>query len=206
MKEKYVRLLDIARAAEIEVDEKKSKLLEMILGCFPKIYRQIALSFDDEKNEAKESMERIQIQGIWFKLEELTVKIIQKYLKEVLNKITDLDVRKKTGIDEFNNENFINFRLHCQNTKLRSIYYRLVNNDFFSTERMQRFKMTSDNKCQRCNNVETTKHLLWECTLIEIVLEKGITDKTILNYSDLFNVNDIVISLTVNFGLLRRYF
>ena len=35
--------------------------------------------------------------------------------------------------------------------------------DIFSKERMCRFGMINNNTCERCHEIETTKHLLWGC-------------------------------------------
>ena len=47
--------------------------------------------------------------------------------------------------------------------KLRHIYYRLISRDFFTMEKIQKYKMVTTDKCQRCDMKKTTKHLLWEC-------------------------------------------
>ena len=55
------------------------------------------------------------------------------------------------------------FRGKCRNTKLRHVFFRVVSGDIFSKERMFRFGRVDNNRCERCEQVETTKHLLWEC-------------------------------------------
>jgi hypothetical protein len=157
-------LLDVVRLAETERERRKCNILEMILGCFPGSFRQIALCYNDDINETTEKMEAMRLVGNnWVEVENLTVKMLQKNIKIAMNKVTELNVNSKVGINNFDNNNFIIFRKHCQNIKLRSIFYRMANNDFFSKERMHRFKMIHDNSCLRCNDVETTKHMLWEC-------------------------------------------
>jgi len=39
----------------------------------------------------------------------------------------------------------------------------MINGDFYSNARMKKFKMIETDKCSRCEQVEDTKHLLWEC-------------------------------------------
>jgi hypothetical protein len=50
-----------------------------------------------------------------------------------------------------------------KNVKQRRIYFRLISKDFFTREKMLKYKMVSNNKCKRCEEVETYKHLIWEC-------------------------------------------
>jgi hypothetical protein len=35
--------------------------------------------------------------------------------------------------------------------------------DFFTKERTYKYRITEDDKCERCGNTETLKHLMWEC-------------------------------------------
>jgi hypothetical protein len=51
----------------------------------------------------------------------------------------------------------------CKNIKLRSIYFRLIHNDFYTKVKMKKFKMIESDECLRCGNPETTRHLLWDC-------------------------------------------
>jgi hypothetical protein len=39
----------------------------------------------------------------------------------------------------------------------------MIHNDFFTYSRMFKYKMTNSPKCPRCDQIETTNHLLWEC-------------------------------------------
>jgi asparagine synthetase B (glutamine-hydrolysing) len=67
------------------------------------------------------------------------------------------------GITDYNKGNISKFRYQCKNVKLRHIYYRLITKDFFTMEKMFKYRMVDNNKCKRCGEVETYKHLLWEC-------------------------------------------
>jgi hypothetical protein len=48
--------------------------------------------------------------------------------------------------------------VHHKNTMLR-----ILNGDIFCNERMHRFGMIESNNCERCGQIETSKHLLLEC-------------------------------------------
>ena len=49
------------------------------------------------------------------------------------------------------------FRNQCKNIKLRHMYLRLINRDFYTKERMLRFRMSLSDACERCGEVETYK-------------------------------------------------
>ncbi len=191
--------LETVMAAETENDPDKSKVLEMVISNFPKLFRQIALSFNEDSYKVCDKLDKLETcDNTWVDIENITVKILQNMLKVILNKTSTLDVNTKVGINNFNDDNFVIFRTHCKNTKLRSIFYRMVNNDFFSRERMFRFKMIDDLTCTRCVEIETTKHMLWECFeskkiwefLNNILEEKNLCEEKISDYSDLFNVKN----------------
>ena len=191
--------LDLVREAETERQKKKSNILETVINSFPKGLRHIALKFNDNINNTSKKIDKIQLSDEnWIQLINVTTKQLQCTLKIVMEKVSTLDVKKKNGIPEFDNNNFIKIRQHCTNTKMRSIYYRMVNNDFFSYERMHRFKMTSDNKCQRCNAIENSKHMLWECheskkiwTLLNNILQESNLESEILTeYSDIYKITN----------------
>jgi hypothetical protein len=195
----YETLLELVREAEVELDRKRSNILEMILENFPKEFIQLSLTFDDNINETYSEIKDIQlINENWVQINDVTVKQLQATLKVAMGKVTTLDVKSKVGINNFDNENFIKLRLQCINTKMRSTYYRMVNNDFFSHERMFKFKMTNEDKCPRCNNVESTKHLLWECheskniwDLLNSSLHNlNLNEEKILEYSDVYKVTN----------------
>ena len=132
-------------------------------------------------------------------LKAITTKDIQKLLKIAMNKTTTPDFNKKLGIENFDKNNITKFRHHCKNVKLRHIYYRLISRDFFTMEKMLKYKMTATDRCQRCNEKETYKHLLWECEetkkvwksyneyLAKIKYEHGKIEK----YEDIFSIQDI---------------
>ena len=192
-------LVELVQEAETVLDRKKSRMLEMILSNFPKELRQLALSFDDNVNEVRNEIEKIELShDNWVSIENLTTKIIQSSLKIALGKISSTDVKTKIGLSSFDNNNFIKVRQQCKNTKMRAIYHRLTNNDFFSYERMCKFKMTNDNSCPRCGMLETTKHMLWEChdskiiwnNLNKIVSKLGLNNEQIIEYEDIYNVTD----------------
>ena len=86
-------------------------------------------------------------------------------------------------------------RYEISNVKLRNVFYRLINNDFFTKTKMFKFKMTDTVECERCGRKETTKHLLLECpfTLMawknfnEILEERNLASEKIISYEKILD-------------------
>jgi hypothetical protein len=134
------------------------------------------------------------LKGRRVQLNNVTVKQLQCLLKIALRKVESLDAKSKLGINTFDENNILNFRSNCKNPKLRNIYFRLIHNDFFTYARMKKYKMTNSDKCIRCDEIENTKHLLWECshvrniwTLFNNFMTKlTCENENVLNYEDVF--------------------
>jgi hypothetical protein len=98
-------------------------------------------------------------------------------------------------------------RKQIKNVKLRNVYYRLINNEFYSKTRLKKLNITQDENCERCHEVETIKHLLWECTwsqnmwknLNNIYNTIGVKNQ-VQYYEDIFNLNG---SVSVNMIKLK---
>ena len=84
-------------------------------------------------------------------------------LKVVLKKVDTQVFDQRLGIVGYDKDQINKFRKQCKNIKLRHIYFRLISRDFYTKERMLRFRMSRDDECSRCGEVETYKHLFWEC-------------------------------------------
>ena len=95
-------------------------------------------------------------------------------------------------------ENILKFRNTCKNIKLRHVFYRLISGDIFSKERMCRFGMINNNTCERCQQVESTRHLLWDCVesrniwnLFNIWTTNNYqTINAVNEYQDIYNIDD----------------
>jgi hypothetical protein len=126
----------------------------------------------------------------------ITTRELQITLKKALNKCESLNIQTKNRLTMYNNNGILRFREQCKNVKLRSIFFRLIHNDFFSHERMKRYKMTNDDKCPRCENIETSEHLLFECVHARKIwiffntVMKGlkIKDNQVTKYDEVFDV------------------
>jgi hypothetical protein len=136
----------------------------MIINAFPVTLQQISKCYNEEINEINEKTKYIQIgTDVRKDITKITVKEFQNILKVALKKIEEQDFKTKLGVEHFDNNEVIKFRQKCQNAKLRNIYFRLINNDFFPKSRMLKYKMTNDENCSRCGMRETSRHLLYDC-------------------------------------------
>ena len=78
------------------------------------------------------------------------------------------------------------------------MYYRLISGDIFSKERMCRFGMIDNNICERCQQIESTKHLLWECLESRNIwvlfntwtTNNNLKSNAINDYKDIYNTDD----------------
>ena len=97
-------------------------------------------------------------------LSKITTKEMQLTLKVALKKVENQNFDLRLGVMGYDPQQLTKFWLQCKNVKLRHIYFRLVSRDFYTKERMLRFGMSRSDQCERCGEVETYKHLFWECT------------------------------------------
>ena len=94
------------------------------------------------------------------------------------------------------------------NSKLKAILLRCIHGDVYSKERMQRFGMTDENTCPRCQEVETTRHMLLDCSYSKNLWGKiskitGISNSTLNEILGLDPKHDKV-TLTIHAETLRR--
>ena len=154
---------------EFEQDVATNRRMKGILNAFPNNLVEFLGRMNEDTN-SNEEVKNIKISDLIRKeYVKITTKELQKLLKSVLNKIENADFIKKLGVETFNNQNIADFRGKCKNVKLRNIYFRLIHNDFFSREKMKKFKMIECDKCLRCGRIESSKHLVWECPEVQII-------------------------------------
>jgi hypothetical protein len=87
---------------------------------------------------------------------DITVKQLQIVLKTALNKTSKAEFERKMEISSFDTDCIIKVRKQILNVKLRNIFYRLNNNDFFTKSKMLKFTMTDSAECERCGAIEST--------------------------------------------------
>ena len=91
----------------------------------------------------------------WMELKYVTTKEMQIKLKKVIKKKERLDFEDRMGVQGYDTSQLQRFRDQCHHIKLRHVYYRLVARDFYTKERMLRFRMSRTDECERCAEVET---------------------------------------------------
>ncbi len=206
--------LDLVLAAETEMVRSKCKIFEMFINVFPKYYRDVANSFDENINIRQDNITHIlSEEGLWVRIEEITTKELQWLLKHAMNKIKAANFSSRIKIEVSEDINIMQFRTDCKNPQLRNIHFRLLHNDFYTHERMFKYKMTNSPKCPRCNNIETTQHLLWECRDSKIIwnLYNGILRKvnlqnmTVESYKDIYKTESINMLSILKMKIIKEF-
>jgi hypothetical protein len=155
--------LDYVMEAETEQDKNRLKRLESIINAFPKYFSNAANSFNENVNVHMSNLTHfVKEDSSWVSVNDVTTKELQWILKRALNRVTTIDFHTKLNIRN-DIVDPIQIRKVCKNPKIRNTYFRMIHNDFFTYSRMFKYKMTDSPKCPRCDQIETTKHLLWEC-------------------------------------------
>jgi hypothetical protein len=120
----------------------------------------IAALYNENINIASSSLAHILVKGEkWKELPIVTSKEMQSTLKVALNKLSSQDFNTKLGTTDYNKEFIGRLRKQCKNVQMRHIYFRLVSKDFFTMEKMFKYEMVNSDKCSRCREVESFRHL-----------------------------------------------
>jgi hypothetical protein len=186
---------ELVQTMEHESDANLNKIMKIIIATMPSHLVKIAESYNEDVNSCNEEVKYILINNGMRKLNEaITVKELQVTLKIILKRTEELNVQCKLGITNYDEENITLLRKNIKNSKLRNIYFRLIHNDFFTGVKMKKYKMTESDMCTRCDQTETLKHLLWDCSeaqniwsIFNSFLTKQSNDTmTVNNYNDIF--------------------
>ena len=161
-------LADLVQAEEHVKDNNLAKSIKLVLSAIPKYLIEIAKNYNENINDDCENLKYILITpSDRMAIDTITVKQLQITLKVALKRIEATNFKVRLGIDNFVTEHILTFRSNCKNSKLRNIYFRLINRDFFTHSRMKKYKMTNTDECPRCGQTETISHLLWECAHVK---------------------------------------
>jgi hypothetical protein len=157
-------LQEICQEEETERDREKLKRIRMVIVTIQSEMVELASTYNENVNNDSVGLKHIIIKGEgWMETSKISTKELQRTLKVAKRKVSVQDFNIKLGTKDYRKENISKFRYQCKNVKLRHIYFRLTTKDFFTMEKMFKYKMVDNNKCKRCGEVETYKHLLWEC-------------------------------------------
>ena len=175
-----------------------SSVIENIINTISKDIIQIAFNHNENVNDF-DSTKVFFLDGSQELREAslFSVKDFQAILKKATNKVESLDVSKKNNLVNFSFDNcqITRFRKQCKNTKLRSIFHRLINKDFFHGLKLQKFKIRNSPNCERCHMIEDNNHLLFSCeysrrmwnTFNTVIQETCPSSKKVERFEDIYD-------------------
>jgi hypothetical protein len=206
-------LHELMGEGEIEGERNRGRRIKMVTQAFPVGLRELASSFNEDEDAGMTGEKYILGEGgRWLKLNKVTTKELQLILKLALGKVSSQNHDVKLGIEGFDKNSILKFRMRCKNTKLRHIFFKVISGDIFSKERMCRFGMVDNNRCERCDGVESTKHLLWECAesrkiwalFNEWKVGHSPTSQGVNEYRDMYWVDDNAHVCKVKFKVIQE--
>jgi len=204
---------ELVQSYEHEMDRNLNKAMQLVISAFPKKLVNIVKCYNGEANALGTTLKYIRLmEDKRIAIETVTAKDLQKSLKNALGRVESMNFKNKLAIDDFNPSNITIVRKHCKNAKLRNIYFRLIHNDFFTQSRMMRYKMITSDKCPRCEEVETTEHLLWGCSHSKqmwklynnFMIKLGRNENTITTYKQIFNAGENKGITTIKIKLIQE--
>jgi hypothetical protein len=214
LKAEGIELLnDLIEEIEISNDKKRNSILLFIENSFPNNLLDISRNFDKSTNEDLLTLNHFYMGNNTFvPTEVITVKQIQIRLKIALGKVSIVNYETKIGPDHFNISDITEVRKQIKNAKLRNIFYRLINKDFYNRTKMKKYRMVENDECERCNAPETIEHLLWECRWSKFSWENfnlymtsiGITDSSVKSYKDIYKFDNNAGVNTVKLKLINE--
>ena len=146
-------------------------LTSMILKEFPKVWKESIVD-NIECNSTIDVRDNIML-GLetYVKTVNCTVKEIRSRI--VKSKAEQFKFQSVLGITPYDGINpFVTARLINHSMSQRIFKFRLLHLDIFTKQRMFKFKMVDSDKCDTCGEVETIKHVLWECRRAKLVWDK----------------------------------
>ena len=184
-------------------------LANYILKFFPIPWVTSVLSADDLNQDITYEAEFPSTNLTLCHSEQITVKLIRKTLVETINVAPYPYLNhEKFQLDNVeHNEPFVLLRKAIHTPRDRFFKYRILQGDIFCNERMYRFKMINSPHCTYCERnaeIETIKHLLWDCPRSQNVwnnLNNIIIRSHNLNY---LTYNAVVLGATNPIPLIER--
>ena len=203
---------ELIEEIELTNDRERDKVLKFIVTAFPSNLVNIAKNFNKDINTDQSVMTHLYLgNDIFVPVEDVTVKQMQSRLKVALNKTSVVNYDEKIGFDHVEISEINIIRKQIKNVKLRNIYYRLINKDFFNGVKMKKYKMTENDECGRCGEQETIEHLLWECRYSKlawdsfntVLANKEIKDSFIKSYKDVYSFNNLACVNTIKLKIIN---
>ena len=97
--------------------------------------------------------------------QKVTVRIIKSVLTVPLN-APSFAYETKLGLDQGNfptHNPFVHLRRYIKMPRDRFFKFRILHGDVFCNERRFKFKMSDSPCCEFCGELESVKHLIWNC-------------------------------------------
>jgi hypothetical protein len=207
-------LKDLTLELEVTRDRSRFELLKFIESNFEKNLIEVAKVFNEDFNTELLTLTHIFLgNDTYVPVHDITVKQLQTLLKIALAKTSTTEFERKLGISNFDPDCIMKVRKQISNVKLRNIFYRLINNDFYTKSKMVKFKMTDSAECERCGAEETTKHLLWDCpfsqlawkNLNSILEEKKLGLDKIVSYEKIFDFGGTACSTLIKLKIINEF-
>ena len=156
------RLKHVINESRFPRSDRFALLARNVLSAFPKEW--IELVSNNECNSEVDTRNLPEI-GVVTKIgvKQIKVKNIRMILLEPPG-VNPFTFEVKLGIAKIGDMNpFLTNRAANKSEHLRIIKYRFLHCDIFCKQRMFKFKMVENDKCDHCDQVETIKHLVWDC-------------------------------------------
>ena len=94
------------------------------------------------------------------------------------------------------------------NTKLKTSILRLIHGDIFCGSRLKKFGMTDNDKCSRCNEVETIEHMYLTCDYTKRIwsIIKEITNIEYTSMKEVAGISKLhdKTTVTINAEIIRQ--
>jgi hypothetical protein len=197
-REGIIDLYELCGEDETQMNRNVRIRIDNLKDCFSRNMVELAGAFDPDDNDVSGGMTHyLDHRRTWRELRLVTTKDMQLTLKNIMGKVEVQSFDQRLGIVGFDSTQIGKFRNQCKNIKLRHMYLRLVNRDFYTKERMLRFGMSLTDACERCGEVETYRHLFWDCvesgrvwrSFNEYMMEIG-HEHRVNSYEGVFKIDD----------------
>jgi len=144
-----------------------SKIAKIVVKSFPENWTNILESnVTDDEVDLQGNFPVHSDRGV--AIEKVTVKAIKNRLRGKSKGNYSFPFNVKLGISNHEGINpFLVARQVNWSSALSFFKYRLLQGDIYTKERMHRFKMVTDNKCDHCGALEDVKHMMWECSRVK---------------------------------------
>jgi len=187
------------------------ELAKYILSFFPVAW-QIGVNLQNNVNSEITYEEEFPTQGLQLCAHKaITVKNLRATLSEsiVPPSFPYKDYQKFKLSDPGNGNPFKEIRRNFNMPRDRIFKYRILQGDVFCKVRMKKFGMTTSDQCDYCGEIETIKHMIWECdrarrvwAYIENVIYQAYNINGYVTYETIIRGSDNPITILENVVLL----